>query len=61
MSSFYRRTKNPATGAFEDAMWLDNYFGRHRYGVQFPDGRVYRQSDHIWEFEDRIDEARHDA
>lgn len=36
MSSFIRATKNPKSGEFEDAMWIDDLFGRHRYGVIFP-------------------------
>jgi hypothetical protein len=52
MSTFYRRTKNPVTDRFEDALWLDDYFGRHRYGVQFPsDGIVYQERGHEWEFD----------
>lgn len=52
MSSFICRAKNPETGEFEDAEWLDNYFGRHRYGVRFPSsGRVYPDRD-TWEFEE---------
>lgn len=52
MSNFIRRTKNPETGVFEDACWLDDYFGRHRYGVRFPDGRTYPEEGRKWEFED---------
>jgi hypothetical protein len=48
-----RRTKNPATGEFENAAWLDDYFGRHRYGVQFPgEERVWRVDEHDWQFDD---------
>ena len=52
MSSFFRRTKHPITGKFEPAWWLDNYFGRFRYGVKVPDGQVFRQEGHKWEFDD---------
>lgn len=41
MSSFQRLTKNPRTGYWQVAWWFDDYFGRHHYGVQFPDGAVY--------------------
>lgn len=41
MSSFIRNTKNPETGKFEPAYWLDDYFGNHKYGVKFEDGTVY--------------------
>ena len=35
MSSFTKLTKHPKTGKFQPAHWLDNYFGRHNYGVRF--------------------------
>lgn len=35
MSNFSRLTKNPDTGEFEIALWLDDYFGPHEYGVLF--------------------------
>lgn len=41
MSSFIRKTKNPVTGKWEMAQWLDDYFGSHVYGVRFADGNVY--------------------
>jgi hypothetical protein len=53
MSNFIRRTKHPESGLFEDAEWLDNYFGGHRYGVRFPNGsKVWQADDREWEFED---------
>lgn len=36
MSSYYQTTKNPNTGKWEEAFWLDDYYGNHNYGVQFP-------------------------
>lgn len=45
MSSYYRDTKHPLTGKVERAYWIDDFFGRHRYGVQFSDGRVFRPSE----------------
>lgn len=41
MSNYTRQTKNPNTGKWEDAEWLDDYYGSHQYGVRFPDGTVY--------------------
>ena len=40
MSNFVRNTRHPETGKFEGAFWLDDYFGRHHYGVKFKDGTV---------------------
>lgn len=42
MSNFYDYSENPATGNIEKAYWMDGYFGRHEYGVKFPDGRIFR-------------------
>ena len=35
MSTYITRVKNPDTGQFTDALMIDDYFGRHRYGLQF--------------------------
>jgi hypothetical protein len=47
MSSYHQKTKNPLTGKWEDAEWLDNFFGQRRYGVRFKDGKVYNPSEII--------------
>lgn len=36
MSSYKKETKNPKTGEWELADWVDDYFGPHKYGVSFP-------------------------
>ena len=41
MSNYGKPTKNPETGRVEEAEFLDNYYGPHRYGVRFPDGKVF--------------------
>lgn len=41
MSNFTRNSINPATGKYEIATWLDDYYGPHRYGVRFQDGKIY--------------------
>lgn len=35
MSSYEKLTKNPKTGEYEIAQWMDDALGRHRYGVRF--------------------------
>jgi hypothetical protein len=40
MSTYSRMTKNPITGVFEKALWMDDHFGHHHYGVKFPDGSI---------------------
>jgi len=42
MSSYSKITKHPITGKWEMAQWLDDYFGKHHYGVRFPsEDKVY--------------------
>ena len=43
MSNFSRAAYHPPTGTVRLAVYLDDYFGRHEYGVRFPgEERVYR-------------------
>jgi len=35
MSSFYRPAYHPPTGTVRNALWADDYFGRHQYAVLF--------------------------
>jgi hypothetical protein len=44
MSTFSQPTIHPNTGKVEDATWHDNYFGHHRYGVEFADGAIFPES-----------------
>ena len=41
MSTYSMVTKHPTTGYWETALWIDDYFERHHYGVRFPDGSVF--------------------
>jgi len=58
MSTYIRRTRNPSTGQFEDALWIDDFFGRHRYGVRFPSrpARTWAANSRQWEFDDTPDD-----
>lgn len=50
MSSYQRKTQHPTELHFENAEWLDDYFGQHNYGVRFPsDGKVFRADEFEWE------------
>lgn len=40
MSSYKLKTKHPETGKWEEALWLDNFFGRRKYGVVFPSDKL---------------------
>lgn len=41
MASYIKNTKHPETNKYEPAVWLDDYYGQHRYGVKFEDGKVF--------------------
>ena len=44
MSNYSALTRHPVTGTAEVADWIDDYFGRHRYGVLFKsDGRIFSE------------------
>lgn len=42
MSSYTGYAVNPRTNQVEEACFLDDYFGRHRYGVRFAG------EEHVW-------------
>lgn len=42
MSNYKLSVINPKTKKREEASFLDNYFGKHEYGIEFSDGEVYR-------------------
>ena len=41
MSTFFKLTKHPKTKEWQVATWMDDYHGKHRYGVRFPSGEVF--------------------
>ncbi len=41
MSSYTAPAIHPRTRKIEQAEYLDDYYGRHRYGVRFSDGTVW--------------------
>lgn len=41
MSNFAKNTTDPRTGKFEPAIWIDDFYGSHLYGVQFKDGAIF--------------------
>ena len=42
MSNYTAPTFHPDTGKLEQAAWMNDYYGRHQYGVRFPDGSIHR-------------------
>jgi len=47
MSTYITRVKNPSTGEFTDALMIDDYFGRHKYGLQFAKTNVVLDVDSL--------------
>jgi hypothetical protein len=41
MSNFIKKVEHPETGECVEAEFLDDYFGKHNYGLRLPDGRVF--------------------
>jgi len=41
MSDYNTYGKHPETGAIERVRFLDDYYGRRRYGVRFPNGDIF--------------------
>ena len=35
MSNFKDKTIHPETGEIQEAWFLDDYFGKHKYGIRF--------------------------
>lgn len=44
MSNYRAKAFNPVSGLFEDADYLDDYYGKHKYGIRFADGCVHPQA-----------------
>lgn len=42
MSNYYSSAVHPLTRKIEQALYMDNHFGRHIYGVKFEDGSIWR-------------------
>lgn len=43
MSNYSKAAYHPEEKVVRAAIWLDDHFGRHQYGVRFdPGGKVYR-------------------
>jgi hypothetical protein len=43
MSNYKTKAIRPDGENFEDVMMLDDHFGKHKYGVEFPDGVIYSE------------------
>ncbi len=41
MSSYKSMAVNPKTNTIEEAFFLDDHYGKHKYGVLFSDGNIY--------------------
>ena len=54
MSTYIRMTKSPRTGKFTPALWQDDYFGQHNYGVKFLGEEYYYRPDGLETNDDPI-------
>lgn len=50
MSNFVAKVKNKKTNRIVTASFLDDYFGRHRYGIEI-DGKVLTETEFSKEWE----------
>lgn len=46
MSHYTMTIRNPRTGNVEEALWMDDYWGRHQYGIRFAG------EEHVWRDEE---------
>ena len=45
MSNFIEKAVNPITLKIEDAVFMDDYYGGHKYGIKFLDGKIYTEQE----------------
>lgn len=45
MSNYFGKAKHPETGEIQEVYFMDDYYGPHRYGVKFPDGKIFPDHD----------------
>jgi hypothetical protein len=57
MSNFEWRAVHPKTGKVENCEFLDDFFGRHLYGVRFSDGDVFCE-DEVESVEEAVSETK---
>jgi hypothetical protein len=53
MSTYLRWTKHPETHHWHHAVWLDDHFGHHHYGVKFNDDKIFDPSKETLETSDK--------
>lgn len=41
MSNYRAKAINPSTLEIEEATFIDDYYGSHKYAVEFDDGDIY--------------------
>lgn len=50
MSSYIKKLRNKRTGEEVEAIFYDNYFGVHRYGIQLGNDNHIFGEDYIYEY-----------
>lgn len=56
MSNFTTKSVHKKTGETHRVEWLDDYFGKHVYGMRCPDGRVINHSEYMEIYKEIDDE-----
>lgn len=47
MSNYTKLTRHPNTGQYHISEWKDDYFGKHKYGVKFPEDKVVYPAEQV--------------
>ena len=55
MSSYIKKLRNKETGKIVEAIFYDNYFGVHRYGVLLDTDKTIYGEDYITEFYEEVE------
>lgn len=45
MSNYFTKARRKGKKDWENVIMLDNYFGRHQYGVEFKNGEILKEED----------------
>jgi hypothetical protein len=55
MSSYIKKLRNKETGKIVEAIFYDNYFGVHRYGVLLEIDKTVFGEDHIYSIYENVE------
>ncbi len=55
MANFIKKLRNKRTGEEVEAIFYDNYFGLHRYGIQLGNDNHIFGEDYIYEYFENVE------